>query len=130
MSESADYPRTWYFHKDDGTADGPVFLGRFTGVIETGETAYGPKPVARFVHEDSGEEVSIWLMNQSLLDQVKKLRPEKDELVEITWLGKKKSKTSKFSYQAFKATAPERPVVPLTWDSLGGVDDEELEEEE
>lgn len=128
MSESTDFPRAWRFHSDEGDADGPVFRGRFTGVIEQGETAYGPKPVARFVHEDSGEEISLWLFNQSLLDQLSKLKPDTDELVEVTWLGKKKSKTSKYSYQAFKATAPDRPQVALSWGDLA-VADEEVEEE-
>jgi hypothetical protein len=129
LSESVDYPKSWFFHSDNGDADGPVFRGRFTGVIEEGQSAYGPKPVARFVEEASGEERSIWLMNQSLQDQLIKLRPEKDELVEITYLGKKKSKTSKFSYQSFKAVAPERPQVALTWDALGTVDVEEEDDE-
>ena len=129
MSDSVDFPRAWRFHSDEGDADGPVFRGRFTGVIEQGETSYGPKPVARFIDEASGEEVSLWLFNQSLLDQLSKLAPEKDELVEVTWLGKKKSKTSKYSYQAFRATATDRPVVPLTWGSLAVNDDEEEEVE-
>lgn len=124
-----EFPKAWVFKSDDGTADGPVFLGRFTGVIEQGETSYGPAPVARFIHEATGEERSIWLFNQSLKDQLSKLRPDKDELVQIEYLGKKKSKTSKFSYQSFKATAPERPVVQLTWGDLT-VADEEPEDEE
>lgn len=127
MSESADFPRAWKFHSDNDDADGPVFRGRFTGVIEAGETSYGPKPVARFVNEADGEEVSIWLFNQSLLDQLSKLAPEKDELVEIAWHGKKRSKSTGRNYQSFKATAPERPVQALSWAALGAVEEEEEE---
>lgn len=125
MSDSVEFPAPWRFKSDDGDADGTVFLGRFTGVIEQGETSYGPSPVARFIHEETGQEYSVWLFNQSLRDQLSKLRPEKDELVKIEYLGKKKSKTSKFSYQSFRASAPERPVVALTWESLGVVEEEE-----
>lgn len=127
MSESVDFPRAWRFHSDDGEADGPVFVGRFTGVIEQGETSYGAKPVARFVEEETGEEVSIWLFNQALTDQLAKLAPEKDELVRIEWHGKKRSKTSGRSYQSFKASAPERPAVALSWAALGAVEEEEEE---
>ena len=130
MSDTVEFPAPWRFKSDEGDADGAVFLGRFTGVIELGETSYGPSPVARFIHEDTGQEYSVWLFNQSLKDQLSKLRPEKDELIQIEYLGKKKSKTSKFSYQSFRATAPERPVVPLTWESLGAVDEEVEDEEE
>lgn len=129
MSDSVDFPRAWRFHSDDGEADGAVFRGRFTGIIEQGETTYGTKPVARFVEEASGEEVSIWLFNQSLLDQLSKLAPEKDELVEIAWHGKKRSKSTGRNYQAFKATAPERPVVALSWAALAVNDEEEIEED-
>ena len=128
MSEAVDFPRAWRFHSDDGEADGPVFLGRFTGIIEQAETTYGAKPIARFIEEATGEEVSIWLFNQSLLDQLSKLAPEKDELVEVTWYGKKKSKSTGRNYQAFKATAPERPVVQLSWAALAVPDEEEEEE--
>jgi hypothetical protein len=125
MSDSVDFPRAWRFHSDDGDADGATFEGRFTGIIEQGETSYGTKPVARFVEEATGEEVSIWLFNQSLLDQLSKLSPEKDELVKIDWYGKKTSKTTGRKYQSFKATAPERPVVQLSWAALGTVEEEE-----
>ena len=125
MTDSVDFPRAWRFHSDDGDADGPTFLGRFTGVIEAGETAYGPKPVARFITEDTGEEISIWLFNQALLDQLSKLAPEKDELVKIDYHGKKKSKTSTRSYQSFKASAPERQVQVLSWGSLAATEEEE-----
>lgn len=125
MSESVDFPRAWKFHSDEGDADGAVFVGRFTGIIEAGETAYGTKPVARFVEEASGEEVSIWLFNQSLLDQLSRLAPEKDELVEIAWHGKKTSKTTGRKYQSFKASAPERQAVALSWASLGTPEEEE-----
>lgn len=125
MSDSVDFPRAWKFHSDEGDADGAVFLGRFTGVIEAGETAYGTKPVARFVEEETGEEISIWLFNQALLDQLSKVAPEKDELVKIEWHGKKTSKTSGRKYQSFKATAPERPVQALSWAALGAPEEEE-----
>jgi hypothetical protein len=130
MADAVEFPRAWRFHSDDSDhpADGATFLGRFTGVIETGQSAYGDKPVARFVAEETGEEISIWLFQQALLDQLAKLKPEKGELVKIDYLGKKKSKTSKYSYQSFKASAPERPVVALTWDNLG-VPEEELEDD-
>lgn len=124
MSDSVDFPRAWKFHSDEGDADGAVFLGRFTGVLEQGETSYGAKPVARFVEEESGEEVSIWLFNQSLLDQLSKLAPEVDELVKIEWHGKKRSKSTGRNYQSFKATAPERQVQALSWGSLAVVDEE------
>lgn len=127
MSESVEFPRPWRFHSDEGDADGAVFTGRFTGIIEQGETSYGTKPVARFVEETSGEEVSIWLFNQSLLDQLSRLAPEKDELVKIEWHGKKTSKTSGRKYQSFKASAPERPVVALSWGDLAVPDEEEEE---
>lgn len=125
MSDSVDFPRPWRFHNEDGDADGPVFEGRFTGVIEAAETTYGTKPVARFVEEATGEEVSIWLFNQSLLDQLSKLAPEKDELVKIEWHGKKTSKSTGRKYQAFKASAPERPVVQLSWAALAIPEDDE-----
>jgi hypothetical protein len=128
MSEAVDFPRAWRFHSDEDDADGAVFEGRFTGIIEQGETAYGTKPVARFVEAATGEEVSIWLFNQSLLDQLSKLAPEKDELVRVEWRGKKTSKTSGRKYQAFKASAPERPVVQLSWGDLAV--EEETEEDE
>lgn len=63
MSDS-DYPAAWKFHSDNGECDGPVFVGRFTGVIEVGTTSYGESPVARFIHEETGEEKSIWLFVQ------------------------------------------------------------------
>lgn len=127
MSDSVEFPRAWRFHSDDdkNPADGATFLGRFTGVIEEGETSYGTKPVARFVEEETGEEVSIWLFNQSLLDQLSKLAPETDELVKVEWHGKKTSKTSGRKYQSFKASAPERPVAQLSWGSLAINDEEE-----
>lgn len=125
MSDSVDFPRAWMFHNDNGDADGPVFVGRFTGLIEQGETAYGAKPVARFIEEDSGEEVSIWLFNQSLLDQLSKVAPEKDELIRIEWHGKKTSKTSGRKYQSFKVIAPDRPQVALSWAALAVNDEEE-----
>ena len=127
MTDSVEFPRPWRFHSDNDDADGPVFVGRFTGVIEQAATAYGNKPVARFIHEESGEEVSIWLFNYSLLDQLSKLSPEKDELVKIEWHGKKRSKSTGRNYQAFKATAPERPVKELTWGNLA-VEEEDDEE--
>lgn len=127
MTDSVDFPRAWRFHSDTDDADGPVFRGRFTGLIEQGETTYGSKPVARFIDEDSGDEVSIWLFNQSLLDQLSKVAPEKDELVEITWMGKKKSKSTGRNYQAFRVTAPERPVEVLSWASLAIPEEEEEE---
>lgn len=127
MSDSVDFPRPWKFHSDDASnpADGATFVGRFTGVIEAGETSYGPKPVARFVEEASGEEISIWLFNQALLDQLSKLAPAKDELVKIDYHGKKTSKTSGRKYQSFKASAPERPVAELSWAALGATEDED-----
>lgn len=128
MSESVDFPRTWRFFSDEGDADGATFEGRFTGIIEQGETAYGAKPVARFVEEATGEEVSIWLFQQALLDQLSKLSPEKDELVKIEWHGKKTSKSTGRKYQSFKASAPERPVVQLSWASLGTPEEEDEEE--
>lgn len=129
MSDLVEYPKSWRFHADDGTADGAVFTGRFTGVIEQGESSYGPKPIARFIEEVSGEERSIWLFQQSLLDQLTKLAPEKGELVEISWHGKKKSKSSKYSYHSFKAVAPERPVIQLSWGDLATAPDEDDEPE-
>jgi hypothetical protein len=128
MSDSVDFPRPWKFHSDEGDADGATFLGRFTGIIEAGETAYGTKPVARFVNEESGEEISIWLFNQALLDQLSKLAPEKDELVKIDYHGRKTSKTSGRKYQSFKASAPERPVMALSWAALGAPEEEEDDE--
>lgn len=127
MSDSVDFPRAWKFHSDTGDADGATFLGRFTGLIEQGETSYGSKPVARFVDEASGEEVSIWLFNQSLLDQLSRLAPEKDELVKIEWHGKKTSKSTGRKYQSFKATAPDRATVALSWGDLAAVEEEEDE---
>lgn len=127
MADSVDFPRAWRFHSDTDDADGPVFSGRFTGLIEQGETTYGSKPVARFIEEGSGEEVSIWLFNQSLLDQLSKVAPEKDELVEITWMGKKKSKSTGRNYQAFRVSAPERPTEVLSWASLAVPEEEEEE---
>lgn len=128
MTDAVDFPRPWKFHSDEGDADGPTFLGRFTGIIEAGETAYGTKPVARFIHEDSGEEISIWLFNQALLDQLSKVAPEKDELVQIDYHGRKTSKTSGRKYQSFKVSAPERPVQALSWAALGAVEEEEEDE--
>ena len=126
MADTADFPRSWKFHSDQGDADGPVFEGRFTGIIELGETRdYGSKPVARFVEEATGEEVSIWLFHQALNDRLIKLAPEKDELVKIEYQGKKKSKTSTRSYQAYRVTAPERPSVALSWAALGAPEEEE-----
>lgn len=126
MTDSTGFPRSWKFHSTDGDADGATFLGRFTGVIEQGETRdYGAKPVARFVHEETGEEISIWLFHQALLDRLAKLAPEKDELVQIDYLGKVKSKTSTRSYQNFRVTAPERPVQTLSWGALAATEDEE-----
>ena len=126
MSNS-DYPRAWRFHSDNDDADGPVFRGRFTGVIEMGQTqSYGDKPVARFIQEETGEEVSIWLFHKALTEKLSKLRPEKDELIEITWKGKKKSKGG-HPYHVFSVTAPERPVVAVSWDDLGTPDEEEEE---
>lgn len=127
MADTVEFPRAWKFHSDNGDADGPSFVGRFTGVLEQGETAYGPKPVARFIHEESGEEISIWLFNQALLDQVAKLAPEAGELVKIDYMGKKKSKTSTRSYQSFKASAPERPQAALSWGSLAATEEEDDE---
>lgn len=127
MSDSVEFPRAWRFHSDTDDADGPVFEGRFTGLIEQGETAYGAKPVARFIEEATREEVSIWLFNQSLLDQMSKVAPEPEELVKIEWHGKKTSKSTGRKYQAFKVSAPERPQVALSWASLA-VDDEEEDE--
>lgn len=130
MSDSG-YPRAWKFHSDDASkpADGPVFEGRFTGVIEEGQTQdYGAKPVARFIQEGTGEEISIWLFAQALLDRMAKLAPEKDELVRIEYLGKKKSTKSTRSYQNFKVTAPERPQANLSWASLGAPVEEEDDE--
>lgn len=127
--ETVGFPRPWKFHSDDPSvpADGASFRGRFTGVIEAGETSYGAKPVARFIEEASGEEISIWLFNQALLDQLSKLAPEKDELVVIDYHGKKTSKTSGRKYQSFKATAPERPVQALSWGALAVTEDEDEE---
>lgn len=125
MADSVEFPRAWRFHSDEGNADGPVFEGRFTGLIESGETGYGPKPVARFVEEGTGEEVSIWLFNQALVDQLAKTAPEKDELVRIEWHGKKTSKTSGRKYQSFKVIAPERPQAVLSWAALAVNDEEE-----
>lgn len=128
MSDSVDFPRPWRFHSDEGDADGATFLGRFTGIIEQGETTYGTKAVARFIEEATGEEVSIWLFNQSLLDQLSRLAPEKDELVKVEWHGKKTSKSTGRKYQAFKASAPERPVVQLSWAALAVPEEEEDED--
>lgn len=131
MADQAEFPRPWRFHSDDPNtpADGAVFRGRFTGVIEEGLTRdYGAKPVARFIAEDTGEEISIWLFAQALLDRMAKLAPEKDELVVIEYLGKKKSKSSTRSYQNFRVTAPERPSVGLTWGALAASDVDEDEE--
>lgn len=131
MADNTEFPRPWRFHSDDPSvaADGPVFEGRFTGVIEEGLTRdYGAKPVARFIDEHTGEEISIWLFAQALLDRLSKLAPEKDELVRIEYLGKKKSKSSTRSYQNFKVTAPERQSVGLTWGALAANDVEEDEE--
>lgn len=130
MADNSGYPRPWKFHSDDpdSPADGTTFVGRFTGVIEAGETRdYGSKPVARFIQEDTGEEISIWLFAQALLDRMSKLAPEKDELVQIEYLGKKKSKTSTRSYQNFRVTAPERPVQTMTWGALAASEDEDEE---
>lgn len=127
MSDSVDFPRAWKFHSDEGDADGATFLGRFTGLIEAGETAYGSKPVARFVEEASGEEVSIWLFNQALTDQLSKLRPEAGELVKIDYHGRKTSKTSGRKYQSFKASAPERQTQALSWGDLATVEEEDDE---
>lgn len=123
-----EFPRAWIFHHDTEEADGPVFEGRFTGVIESAETAYGTKPVARFIEEENGEEVSVWLFNQSLLDQLSRVAPDKDELVRIEWHGKKKSKSTGRNYQAFRVTAPERPVMQLSWAALAVPEEEEEEE--
>lgn len=125
MSDSVDFPRAWRFHSDAGDADGPVFEGRFTGVIESATTSYGDKPVARFVEESTGEEVSIWLFNQSLLDQLTKAAPAVDELTRIEWHGKKKSKSTGRPYQSFKVTCPDRPQVALSWANLAINDEEE-----
>lgn len=128
MSDTVEFPRAWRFFSDEGDADGATFLGRFTGVIEAGETSYGTKPVARFVEEATGEEVSIWLFQQALLDQLSKIAPEKGELVKIDYHGKKTSKTSGRKYQSFKASAPERPVQELSWAALGAVEEEAEDE--
>lgn len=128
MSESTEFPRAWRFHSDAGDADGPVFEGRFTGVIEMGQSSYGESPVARFVQEGTGEEISVWLFNQALRDRLIKSAPEKGELTRIEYKGKKKSKTSKFSYQVFTVTMPERPQVELSWSALGSPDVDEEEE--
>lgn len=130
MAENNGFPRAWRFHSDDASvpADGEVFLGRFTGVIEQGETRdYGSKPVARFLHEETGEEISIWLFQQALLDRMAKLAPEKDELVKVEYLGKVKSKTSSRSYRNFRVTAPERPVQTMTWGALAATEEDEEE---
>lgn len=127
MADSVEYPRAWVFHSDEGKADGASFVGRFTGAIEAGETSYGTKPVARFVHEETGEEFSIWLFNQALLDQLAKLAPEAGELVKIDYHGRKTSKTSGRRYQSFKASAPERPTAALSWAALGAVEEEDDE---
>lgn len=125
MSDNTGFPRAWRFYSDSGDADGAVFEGRFTGVIELGSTKdYGDKPVARFTHEGSGEEISIWLFQQALQDRLAKIAPKEGELVRIEHLGKKKSTTSSRSYQAFRVTAPERPVVALSWAELGASDDD------
>lgn len=124
--DSNPFPKAWRFHSDTGDADGTVFRGRFTGVIEAGETRdYGTKPVARFIQEDTDTEYSIWLFQQALLDRVVKIAPEKGELIVIEYLGKKKSKTSSRTYASFRVTAPERLVEILTWDSLAVHDEED-----
>jgi len=127
-AEAVDFPRSWRFHSDEGDADGAVFQGRFTGIIEMAETAYGSKPVAQFVEEATGDTVSIWLFNQSLQDQLSKVAPEANELVKIEWHGKKTSKSSGRKYQSFKASAPERPILAVSWASLGTPEDEADEE--
>lgn len=129
MSDQVEFPRAWRFFSDDAEnpADGATFLGRFTGVIESANTSYGDKPVARFIEEETGEEVSIWLFQQSLLDQLSKVAPEKDELVKIDYYGKKRSKSTGRNYQSFKASAPERPVVALSWGALAIQEEDEEE---
>lgn len=129
MSDSNGFPRGWKFHSDSGDADGEIFLGRFTGVIEQGETKdYGAKPVARFIHEETGEERSIWLFTQVILDKMVKLAPETGELVEIKYLGKKKSKSSTRTYANYSVTAPEREVKNMSWAELGTPEYEDEDE--
>lgn len=130
MAEAVSFPRSWRFHSDDSDkpADGPTFRGRFTGVIELAPSQNGDTPVARFIEEESGDEVSIWLFNIALKDQLAKLAPETGELVQIDYHGKKKSQTSGRPYKSFKATAPEREVPTLSWGALAAVDEEEDED--
>lgn len=124
------YPRSWRFHTDDPSkpADGDTFRGRFTGVIELAPSQNGDTPVARFIDEETEEEVSIWMFNLALKDQLAKLAPEVGELVEIKYFGKKKSATSGRNYKSFKATAPERVVPTLSWGALATVEEEEDED--
>lgn len=128
MSDTIEFPRPWKFHSDEGDADGATFLGRFTGNMSMAETSYGPKPVAQFVEENTGEEISVWMFNAALLDQLSKVAPEKGELVKIDYHGKKVSKTSGRKYASYKVTAPERPVQELSWASLGVPEEEETDE--
>lgn len=130
MSDSAEFPRAWRFSGDGDDVDGPVFLGRFTGEISQGKTSYGDTHIARFVEEATGDEISVWMFNQSLLNNLVELKPDKGELVEITWYGKKKSKSTGRTYQSFKVIAPERPVPVLNWGDLAPIEDEDAEEEE
>ena len=127
MADAVSFPRGWRFHSDDPSkpADGTSFLGRFTGVIELAPSQNGDTPVARFIDEETGEEVSVWMFNLALKDQLAKLAPEPGELVQIDYHGKKKSQSSGKMYASFKATAPEREVPTLSWGALAAVEEED-----
>lgn len=50
---------------------------------ETGTTVYGPAPICVLADEETGEEVSLWILYHVLYDEFRKLQPRTGERIGV-----------------------------------------------
>jgi len=108
-TEKTQYPRAWIFDQD-----GDEVEGTYVALGEGPTRGYGPRPFVTLSVD--GEERTVWLLWEALLNQVLgelERRPgnelEPGERVIIKSLGKRTSESSGRAYEDFRAYFPDAP---------------------
>jgi hypothetical protein len=80
----SDYPESWKPSEQE-----PMIAGEYVR-LEHGHTSYGPKEIVILRTED-GRERSVWVLNEVLGNQLRRVRPRAGDLLCIHWRGKRRS---------------------------------------
>jgi hypothetical protein len=108
-----DRPKPWAPHMKDSTDDATI-VGRFVR-MDMGRTNYGPNGIVILELPD-GSRRSVWLLHQVLRNEFARQRPNKGDIVAVSYLGT--TEGDDFTYTNWRVEVESDQAQDIDWSKI------------